>query len=454
MTEQQTSVAYLKNILPKEEGLNLISYLVEEAFESLSAGDAYRLVNGLSAALKLVNLPPQIRSVYDHHVLVLKYTCFHMLEPEEQKELLSKHLIFAFKNEIDVQNRIHFVFFPFFDKAQITTLNLLLRAINENSEVLGKGNITLPGGRSAVSTIGNWIIDYKSSSISPKQGSLSVITYLTKSENIKILNKDESELLKNILLLYDWMRFQLLPQDVLLEIPESIPPRRPVILPSVSKPPAPVLKPSPVFSKPGTSATVPGRPAVPPIPHAPRPLSATRPQSRPSFSPRSTRVEAGMGEARLGFIGAAQPMHGLSLEQLKKEVAPLDYKEIEREVDMPELVAHKEVKLPVASVLDDRTKVTPSEIKVIDDLKKLDVSYLRRGELRKKISDIRYQITSLAALNRMYPYQVVMAFEQSPLFKLYLSHGSSRVVGQPSKDDLSQAEFEAMADLRKEIERL
>jgi hypothetical protein len=95
-----------------------------------------------------------------------------------------------------------------------------------------------------------------------------------------------------------------------------------------------------------------------------------------------------------------------------------------------------------------------ASITMVDDLKKIELINLRQGTPRDQIEVIKSKILSLIHANRILPYYAVNAFEQSPLFAAYLAHGQAKFSGVPAVNDLSQAEFEAVADLRKEIEKL
>jgi hypothetical protein len=111
------------------------------------------------------------------------------------------------------------------------------------------------------------------------------------------------------------------------------------------------------------------------------------------------------------------------------------------------------------------------DIKVIEDLKKVEPAHLRQGYLPEQVKIIRTKIAYLAGVNKILPINVVNVFEQSPLFKLYIRIGSS-IISQSTNekkadykqviavmvnngaDVLSLAEFEAVADLRKDLERM
>ena len=91
---------------------------------------------------------------------------------------------------------------------------------------------------------------------------------------------------------------------------------------------------------------------------------------------------------------------------------------------------------------------------------------MRQGELAGQISLIRSKITALAQTNKVLPFYVVSAFEESPLYNSYLKIGAAMIAdSNPNRaqayeaaardiggDTLTLREFEAMADLRKQIE--
>jgi hypothetical protein len=111
------------------------------------------------------------------------------------------------------------------------------------------------------------------------------------------------------------------------------------------------------------------------------------------------------------------------------------------------------------------------DIKVVDDLKKVEPAHLRQGYLPEQAKLIRAKIAYLAGVNKVLPINVVNVFEQSPLFKLYLKVGNAILAQSTSEikpdykqviagminkgeDVLSLAEFEVIADLRKDLEQM
>ncbi len=111
------------------------------------------------------------------------------------------------------------------------------------------------------------------------------------------------------------------------------------------------------------------------------------------------------------------------------------------------------------------------EIKSIDDLSKIEAAHLRQGPLKSQLTTIKQIIAYLAKENDLLPINILPVFEQSPLFQLYLkagfmliekNSGDDKFVFDEIMDELeteggesmSQEEFEAVADLKKELEVL
>jgi hypothetical protein len=129
--------------------------------------------------------------------------------------------------------------------------------------------------------------------------------------------------------------------------------------------------------------------------------------------------------------------------------------------------------VPQSALTKNPTSGLPSlkAIDVIDDLKKIEPAHLRQGDLNDQVKAISQKIANLAASNKVLPVKVAQAFEQSPLFKLYLEIGGRMIshsvnnrkpdyrqvvseLTNEGKQVLSFTEFEAVADLRKELEKL
>lgn len=107
----------------------------------------------------------------------------------------------------------------------------------------------------------------------------------------------------------------------------------------------------------------------------------------------------------------------------------------------------------------------------VDDLAKVEAAHLRQGPLREQMSILKGRINELAEQNDMLPISILPIFEQSPLYQNYLqagvllierNQGEDKVsldqlipeLEQMGQDTLSQEEFEAVADVKKELETM
>jgi hypothetical protein len=110
-----------------------------------------------------------------------------------------------------------------------------------------------------------------------------------------------------------------------------------------------------------------------------------------------------------------------------------------------------------------------ADIKSVDDLKKIQAAHLRQGPLPSQVALIQNKITTLAHANKILPFYTVNAFEQSPVYKSYLTIGLAMMAdadgdrakafvkaagGTHGSDALNFDEFEALADLRKKLESI
>lgn len=110
-------------------------------------------------------------------------------------------------------------------------------------------------------------------------------------------------------------------------------------------------------------------------------------------------------------------------------------------------------------------------INTVDDLSKIEAAHLRQGPLPEQIAFIKQRIGQIARDNDMLPINILPVFEQSPLFQSYLKAGAllierntgddrfvlDQVMGElesMGQDALSQQEFEAVADLKKDLETM
>lgn len=418
------------------------------------------------------------------------------LESNYRKELMSNGVVRALRMGIDVLGSIRqylFIWENEFQPDDARRADLIYNLIN-NQETIGSNQINLSSGDSVLSSVQNWLKDYLSSlSGSSLGGSFEKVNYLTQNLNVKKLNSQEKEILTKVLDIYQYLKN---PQGNFAIV---VPDEEAVSAPSAGPKAQVSLKQSAVPSIP-----------VPPK-QAPKPIAV--PVPAPVAAPIPVKPVSAFDQ-KLAQVSAPPP-HGESLEMLKsrlEEVKPavvasapikpspptplpkgegsiklkMTPAEIKREVATTELPEHKQPILPAVPkpvALAAKMPIPPAPaskpvvpqvpkpvapkpsslhaapstlppISVMDDLKKIDIRYLRAGALPSQVSNLKSAILNLAHANNMIPFYAVQAFEQSPLFQSYLAHGSSIFGGGAANADLSQEEFEAVADLRNELERM
>ncbi|MGE5392122.1 MAG: hypothetical protein ACM3NH_00015 [Candidatus Saccharibacteria bacterium] len=178
--------------------------------------------------------------------------------------------------------------------------------------------------------------------------------------------------------------------------------------------------------------------------------------------------------------------HGTTIDELKSRLSPqpkapaMTPQEIKREVATKEIgdgQAPAQPRRPEpARPAPVELNLKPQEglkslddVKTIDDLKRVEPAHLRQAALPDQIKKLKAKIVYLAAVNKQLPVFALSAFEQSPLFRQYLKIGGAAITGGDTKagyiqvmtklkdageDVINLYEFEAIADLRKEMERL
>ncbi|HYC79889.1 MAG TPA: hypothetical protein VEC17_02590 [Candidatus Binatia bacterium] len=164
-------------------------------------------------------------------------------------------------------------------------------------------------------------------------------------------------------------------------------------------------------------------------------------------------------------------------------------KELDRELHTAELTPpHVEIKLPAPEPekpLFNRPKTIQStrnkfprlglnelkSIRSIDDLKRIEPAHLRQGPLVQQLAYIKNKIAQLAREKDLLPVNIIPTFEKSPLFQIYLKAGALLIernysghkfaleeikdeLESAEQDSLSQEEFEAIADFKKDLETM
>lgn len=391
------------------------------------------------------------------HIVKLKlfWLALPVLEKKIKEQAFTQNIIFAYKHKINIFKPLvnYFDLYEFGVGPDYEKRQVFLYSLSHNEEQLGSQPILLKTGEKVLPLLKNWLSDFVSYSSSKSIGDTYETTnYLYSSPNIKILAKEDKEILASILGIYNWLKHP----DY---IPEIEKPGQTSSSIFISKSPISIPTPKSVLH--GQS-----------IDFLKSELGVNKPPSPGLVATLSQRERGNMN---------------------KPTLSP---QEIKREVATPELVVNNPIKpivpkpvvkppipIPSKPVLpkpDLGTKVNPAavlalnsinDIKVLDDLKKIDIRHLRAGDVKTQTNLIKAKILFISQVNRILPFYAVQAFEQSPLFKIYLALGSqliadrnadrkaafdtaSKNIISTGQGSLTLQEFEAVADLRKEIERL
>jgi hypothetical protein len=404
------------------------------------------------------------------------------MDKKLKKESLHENLIYALKNNIEVASYIdsYLHVFEFGVGPDNDERRMFVNSLTINEEPIGSQPIKFKTGESVRNTVTNWIKDYLSYAdpTSIKGESYEMTQYMFSSPNVKTLSPDDKILLSKVLSIYN-----------LLKNPKYIP----VIEPEETQP-AP--------SKPATASFIPPQASKPAM-DMPKPLPVS-PYNTPAPT-TMTEKEMTAFEKKLAQVSVPAPEKALNLEVLKQsKPATMSVEEIKREIKARELPASEVPKVtasklpvkmatppvrptpptapkPSATFVSSKIaesklsapapiprsmaspRPTPSvmsnlsdnltEIKKLDDLKKIDVGHLRRGPLLQQIDILKNKIISIARANRIIPFYALSTFEESPLFKMYLAHGNAMFAGQTISSGLTPEEFGAIADLRREIQK-
>lgn len=436
-----------------------------------------RLSDLVRSATKLAENRPDLLREYLRLAAVLKASMLCGLIDSEAELFFKENLLLALEvSDFDLIDPIKELFslakgFP--DRIE-DQRQRFIHQIDENLEFLGTETMEMGGFEGERSpSVRNWIKDYiqfssiyslPSSTGLSKRGALERAAYMIQSKNVKKLSNDERSILLRLLELYDWLRFEVTKSDntqTKIKVPhgQNIEAFKKKLQEQTVKMNERPSTPSPLNPHPqgernkqvDLAKEIQREVKTPELPAEPeeKELPASTPpiekevNKTPVVSAVDKNVIALENLAKISRQ-PAEPFLEPPIPAFKEPIKPF------RETPI------QPFREPVHSFREefDSQNIRPSELNNLEDLKKIGLPYLRQGSLQTQISNLKYQISDLAKANKVFPFVAVMAFEQSPLFKSYLAHGSSKVIGSGDAGEMSQEEFEAMADLRKEIERL
>jgi hypothetical protein len=497
--------------------LKLFVLDTSESNDVTDIGNLLKQLHGLLVqAPKLAEENPITFREYLRMLVVLKGSMLVSLTDVELQEFIKGNVMLALEvSDFDLSERIAEVFllargFP----VRIQDLReKLLHALEENLEVLGTSPLDVPGvGENSSPTVRNWIKNYNqfasASSVIPstpsKRGALERAAYVAKNDNVRTLTEDQKGILVRLLELYDWLRFENLtttPAPAPIPPPPQsfqIPPSK-VIEFGPGPAPASRLEPEVVLgghgqdldalkkeiadrsTKPVTPSPVapakPMQPVIKPAPAKPQPPPVPvkpQPAPVPRIEPKAPTIQLTPAEIKRELNTPELPKPATPIVKPFTPAKPIPTTPVappaasRTSSELEALWATSAPKLikPVHSVQPAPT-ISLQEIKTIDGLKKVSVANLRQAPIKTQLQLIKSKVVSLAAANKALPYYAVIAFEASPLFKSYLEIGAAMMEDsnpdrraafsqavQKTGNELTLQEFEAIADLRKDIERL
>jgi hypothetical protein len=475
--------------LESNSAFDQISFSATLIKDSGSGGDIYHFIQTLDPLTKQNKNLGNLKEKYEDLLLELRLSVINMLSDTEIEEILKSKMFACYTKHTDLQKGISLIFVPSFIPEDFTKLNSLIRDLEENVESVGTKNITLKDGKTVAPTISNWLKDYKSKTNTNDAGNLNIASYFTNNKNTSGLDQNLLNFLAYILYFYDWLRFKASktsfeeteptfsfkePTTPLPINSASVNPQRRVQSGLNSQPS--VLKPRSTVPAPGEKTEFEKRLAQinvqPSVPTTPKINLGQQRGEVQIFNEHGGNLE----ELRKTIQAQKKPIPPVNLPTPSvNPVVKMTPDEIKREIKTTELpppevpkpqipkpvqTVHKlvetaklEIKWEEASLNSIHPPMLSSlnEIRSMEDLKKIEVANLRQGSLYEQTLKIKTKIKEIAGANMMLPYYAVGAFEQSPLFRAYVHAGTAMIHGE-GKSELSQKEFEAIADLKRAIE--
>lgn len=154
---------------------------------------------------KVKELPAE----YEEYIKILKLVILSTLSDKDAVNAIENELVYAFKKGIDIVSKLDSLYILFADDYNDFQLHKsLARALGTNKETIGTKKILIKGEDDLVRpTVENWIRDFSSSLDSGKSANyIDEAEYFSKNININKLTKDEVEILKKVIRLYNYLK--------------------------------------------------------------------------------------------------------------------------------------------------------------------------------------------------------------------------------------------------------
>src|SRR3989338_1486207 len=251
------SVKYIAALKPE----NSIDQLAVLYLEDLADDDTYKSEPGVAKEFydSLENFYRQNESlikkypdIHDRYRLILGrllWKSLLCLPNQIRQTALSRNLVFYLKNDITIKDSLTRFFSPYeFGSEPYNGRNQFIDSLEKSNEQLGSHMINVKGSGQSAPAIANWIKDYNTYTLNPEHDAYRQIDYINNNENVKKLSRDEQEVLKKIISLYDWLKYPQVAQNKIGD--RKISPQAALIGKTPITPPEPSIKPLVINKKP------------------------------------------------------------------------------------------------------------------------------------------------------------------------------------------------------------
>ncbi|XOU94422.1 MAG: hypothetical protein ACNFW9_06365 [Candidatus Kerfeldbacteria bacterium] len=208
-----------ENQLSNQPIFDEINKEIDRYIEMDNISDAKDLLDELNDILGTIK-SSELTDQYKIVVNKLKYICLSILPERKVAYLFENSLISGIELEIDIFGKLDVLFNLLRDRETgFETHRLLARNIGNNNEKLGNSKIKVSNeNKLSNPTLANWIRDFSSTLTNNEIPSyLEEAEYINSNSNVKSLSVSEKESLKNILRLYNYLRFPVRKEDKVIE---------------------------------------------------------------------------------------------------------------------------------------------------------------------------------------------------------------------------------------------
>jgi hypothetical protein len=147
---------------------------------------------------------PELYREYQEIIICLKFISLSLLDKKTLLSLVENHALDAFKNSIDLNERMTSRMYAIPELAWEDEQQEILEALKENTQKLGSQTITLKGDTVPVNPlVNNWLADYDRTFGPEKQDNIKQQQYFTQNPNAKLLKEEDKKLLVQLIKFYD-----------------------------------------------------------------------------------------------------------------------------------------------------------------------------------------------------------------------------------------------------------